>query len=82
MTEFSVRFAAHLKPPEVSNLKGILLSKGVEGKGSDSAFMLLVSRSNRVSGVAITLNNWVACGWIEEWTSTPPLISAPPATQS
>ncbi|MBB6488606.1 hypothetical protein [Rhizobium lusitanum] len=74
MTEFSIRFAAHLRPTELSNLKGILLSKGVDGSETDAAFILVVSRSGRVSRVAITLNSWVASGWIEEWTSTPPLV--------
>jgi len=73
MTAFDVWFSAYLGQPQISNLKGILLAKGVEGDASGAAFVLLVSRPNRVSGIAITLNNWVASGWVEEWTSTPPL---------
>jgi hypothetical protein len=73
MTEFNVKFAAHLALAQISNLKGILLFKGIEGNGSNATFVLLVSRSSRVSGVATTLNNWVAAGWVEEWMSIPPL---------
>lgn len=80
MTKFNVRFAAHLSSTEVSNLKGILLSKGMEGNGAGATFTLVVSRPSRVSGLAITLNNWVTSGWIEEWTSIPPLIPASPTT--
>ncbi|WP_143749031.1 hypothetical protein [Mesorhizobium sp. WSM3868] len=73
MTTFYVRFSAHLGQTQISNLKGILLGKGIEGDASDTTLVLLVSRPNRVSGIAITLNNWIASGWVEEWTSTPPL---------
>lgn len=73
MTTFNVKFAVHLAESQVSNLKGILLFKGTEGDGSNGTFVLFVLRPNRVSHVATTLNNWVASGWVEKWTSEPPL---------
>jgi hypothetical protein len=76
MAEFNVRFAVHLGKTQISNLKGILLFKGIAVSGDDLSLVFQVYRPNRVSGVATTLNNWAALGWVDEWSSRPPLSIA------
>lgn len=70
---FYVQFHEHLSAETTSNLKGILLSQGTD-RGGKETFILDVHREKRVSFTAITLNNWVAYGWVSSWESKPPLM--------
>lgn len=70
---FHIQFYKHLPEQWVSHLKGILLSQGTYGEGVDT-FVLDVHREKRASHTAITLNNWVAYGWVLSWKSEPPLV--------
>ncbi len=70
-TTFTIEFKEHLAPDKVSNLKGILEIDGI-GREELGRFILQVTRENRVSGMAIKLNNWTNYGWLT-WTSDPKL---------
>lgn len=69
---FRVTFHEHVPDSQVSNLKSILLRNGI-GRDGIEDLVFDVERASRVSGTAITLNNWVECGFVSSWTSTPPL---------
>lgn len=74
---FNVSFHEHLPDDQISNLKAILLSAGIARDGTDD-FVFDVQGPSRVSGTAIKLNNWVECGFVSSWTSTPQLSSDTP----
>lgn len=75
---FKVCFHEHLPDAQVSNLKAILLSSGIVRDRTED-FVFDVQRPSRVSGTAIRLNNWVECGFVSSWTSTPQLSFDTPA---
>ena len=67
---FTIEFRDHLKPEEISNLKGILLSFGIGRSETLHKFVLEVHRKAKVPKAALTLKNWNSYSWLD-WSVDP-----------
>jgi hypothetical protein len=67
---FTIEFRSHLKPEEISNLKGILGAFGIGQSESLHNLRLEVYRKAKVPQATITLKNWNSYSWLD-WSVDP-----------